>query len=188
MLSPKKVKRIFSKCHELAKDSPDPNTKVGSQLVHMGTMSSVSEGFNGFGRGVSDENMPLTRPEKYRPMIHSEVNLVLNAFRTGAVKYSPSEYGLFCTLSPCEDCARLLYQSGITSVYVESLHETFQTYRVGTDYEDPAPDIVGTVECIVIDKKFGGMYRIQPVDIHENHEIQYYHIEIKPRNYNEHIL
>lgn len=165
MLSIKKIKRIFEKCHELAKDSPDPNTKVGSQLIHMDTMSSVSEGFNGFARGVADQHMPLTRPEKYRPMIHSEVNLILNAFRTGSVKYNPKEYGLFCTYSPCEDCARFLYQSGITSVYVEKIHDTFKTYKINTDYEDPAPDIVGIVNKI------------------ENVDICYYHIEIRPKVY-----
>jgi len=51
-----------------------------------------------------------TKPE----VLHSEANAILKIARS-----SESSEGstLFTTLAPCHDCAKLIYQSGISSVY-----------------------------------------------------------------------
>lgn len=150
-----RIKRMFEKCHEVAKDSHDGNTKVGALLVHKASKSTVSEGYNGHVRGANIKNVPTIGDEKYRYMIHAEMNVILNAFQTGAVKYSPSEYTLFCTLSPCENCARFLLNLGLTEVYFEKVHPMFNTYRQGTTHPDPAKDIEGILKTYV---KFPGGY------------------------------
>ena len=141
-LSVPRIKRLFEKCHNIAVDSPDENTKVGAALIHKNTRSSVAEGFNGHIR-KGRKDLSVSGQEKYRVMVHSEMNLIANAFRTGAIKYDPSQYVLFCTISPCEDCDRFLHQCGINEIWVQKLHKSFDTYKVGTDHKSPAPDIEG---------------------------------------------
>lgn len=45
--------------------------------------------------------------------VHAEANVIAYAAKHGV---SLSDCALFCTLSPCESCARLIVQSGITQV------------------------------------------------------------------------
>lgn len=51
-----------------------------------------------------------TKPE----VLHSEANAILKIARSGE---SSEGATLFTTLAPCHDCAKLIYQSGISSVY-----------------------------------------------------------------------
>ena len=177
-LSLHRIKRMLEKCHEVAKDSHDENTKVGAILVHKASRSVVSEGFNGHARGVTLSNTPVTGNEKYRYMIHAEMNVLLNAFKTGSVKYDPSDYYLFCTLSPCENCARFLINVGIKEIYFEKLHPMFETYRRGTSHKDPAKDIQGLLKTYV---KFNGGYvaREESLDLYFNNPVEFYKVVIK---------
>ena len=63
-----------------------------------------------------------TKPE----VLHSEANAILKIARS-----SESSEGstLFTTLAPCHDCAKLIYQSGISSVYYRD------TYRDNSGLE-----------------------------------------------------
>lgn len=141
-----RIPRLLEKCHECAKDSHDCNTQVGAILVHKKTRSVVAEGFNGHIRGVPKYLVPTSGMSKYRYMVHAEANLVFNTFRTGAIKYSPDKYALFCTDSPCENCARILHQCDIKEIYVEFIHPMFETYRLGNESANAALDIVGVAE------------------------------------------
>lgn len=118
-----KVLAYIKRAEVVAELSPDEQTKVGSILVSQRTLSVISEGYNGFARGALDSKIPKTRPEKYKYVIHAEENLIYNAARNGVCTD-----GCFVvqTHSPCVNCARRLYQSGITVVY-------FKTYYPGTD-------------------------------------------------------
>ncbi len=95
-------------------DSHDAETKVGYVLVHGKTGAIIATGFNGFIRGAKDGSLPNTRPNKYPYMIHAEENLIANAVRHGI---STDGCVMVGTLSPCIKCLRLLYQSGITTVF-----------------------------------------------------------------------
>lgn len=65
---------------------------------------------------------------KTKPIVlHSEANAVLKIARSTE---SSEGATLFCTHAPCLDCAKLIYQSGISSVYYRN------TYRetAGVDF------------------------------------------------------
>lgn len=122
-LKPEKVLSYIRRAEVVADNSPDAETKVGSVLISKKTGSVISEGYNGFVRGAKDEVIPKTRPEKYEYVIHAETNLICNAARNGV---TTDDCFIVQTHSPCVQCARLLYQSGITTVY-------FKDYYRGTD-------------------------------------------------------
>lgn len=125
MIEPKskKILGYIRRAEVVSEDSPDEQTKVGSVLISRKTGSVVSEGFNGFVRGANDLALPKCRPEKYEYIIHAETNLICNAARNGV---TTDDCFVVQTLSPCVQCARYLYQCGITTVY-------YREYYKGTD-------------------------------------------------------
>lgn len=118
-----KLRSYIKRAIATSECSPDLETKVGSILVSKSTGSVISEGYNGFTRGANDEKLPKIRPEKYEYMIHAEQNLIYNAARNGV---RTDSCFLVQTHSPCVNCARAVYQSGIDTIY-------FRTYYPGTD-------------------------------------------------------
>ena len=120
-LSDKKLQSYLRRAEVVAENSPDLETQVGAVLVSSKTFSVISEGYNGFIRGADDSKLPKTRPDKYQYMVHAEENLLCNAARNGV---STNECFVVQTTSPCIKCARLLYQSGITTVYCANLHSS----------------------------------------------------------------
>jgi deoxycytidylate deaminase len=122
-LSEKKLSYYFDRALASSKASPDPSTKVGALLIHGESGAVIAEGYNGFVRGAPDHKIPTTRPEKYDYIIHAETNLICNAARHGV---STDKCVIFCTISPCIKCMRMLYQAGITEVYVAGFYSDFQ--------------------------------------------------------------
>ena len=84
--------------------------QVGCVIVRDNRIISI--GYNGTPSGwennCEDENN-VTKPE----VLHAETNAI-----TKLAKSSESAEGatLYCTYNPCFDCAKLIYQSGITRV------------------------------------------------------------------------
>jgi dCMP deaminase len=80
--------------------------KVGSIMVKNGTI--ISDGFNGMPKNFpnSCEKDNITNVE----VLHAEANCI-----TKVAKSNNSSDGatLYCTLSPCIECAKLIIQSGI---------------------------------------------------------------------------
>ena len=103
----------------VAKRSHDAETQVGAVLVSNNTGAILATGFNGFVRGAKDKNLPNTRPEKYAYMVHAEQNIIANSVQHGI---TISNCTLYCTLSPCVSCMRLMFQCGITSIVVKDLY------------------------------------------------------------------
>lgn len=70
----------------------------------------ISMGYNGPVRGLIDDLVPRSRPEKYLWMIHAETNAVLFARQdlTGATAY--------ITGPPCAHCAALLLHAGVRRI------------------------------------------------------------------------
>ncbi len=102
---------------ELAKHisgwSKDPSTKVGCVVVGE-DREITSTGFNGFPRGISDDNDRLTDREKKYPLIcHAEENAIMHAARIGVSLKGSTAY---VTWPPCSRCARSLIQAGIKEV------------------------------------------------------------------------
>ena len=102
-----------------AKRSKDPNTQVGACIVNE-DKRIVGIGYNGFPRGCEDDVFPWGKGDanplnnKYPYVVHAEANCILNttAKLTGAT--------LYVTLFPCNECAKLIIQSGIKHlVYME---------------------------------------------------------------------
>ena len=109
-----KADRHFLEMARLASlDSPDPSTKCGAVVVKDGR--AVSQGCNDFPRGT-DQSLEIwnNREEKYRRVVHGEVNAILNAHDDlrGATLYSwPPGHG-----PSCERCAGVIINAGISRV------------------------------------------------------------------------
>jgi dCMP deaminase len=125
----------------VAQKSPDEETKVGSVLVNNKTGSIVSTGFNGFTRGAPDYILPKIRPLKYKYIIHSEINLIYNSFKSGI---SGGDYTVYCTLSPCVECTRALFQCGIDTVIVKELYKHFNEVLEMKDLKVEVSNLPGT--------------------------------------------
>ena len=118
-----KLDKYFKTAEAFAQLSPDEETKVGSILVHNETNAVMGMAYNGFIRGADDSLLPTTRPFKYRYMRHSELNLICHAAGHGI---NTSQCFVVCTLSPCIDCLRALYQARITTVYFKDTYRDFE--------------------------------------------------------------
>jgi len=93
--------------------SKDPSTKVGCVVV--GEDREIrSTGFNGFPRGIDDDEDRLMDREKKYPLIcHAEENAIMHAARIGV---SLKDSTAYVTWPPCSRCARSLIQAGIREI------------------------------------------------------------------------
>jgi dCMP deaminase len=96
--------------------SKDPNTQVGACIVDS-DQHIVGVGYNGFPRGCSDDALPWARSAaseldtKYPYVCHAEMNAIMN--RNAA---STKNCRMYVALFPCNDCAKLIIQGGISEV------------------------------------------------------------------------
>lgn len=109
MFDSKWNKRFVELAEHVAQWSQDPSTKVGAVIVRP-DKSLVSVGFNGFPRGVTDENLG-DRDYKLARTTHAELNAILSA------KTSVEGCAVYVTLCPCSHCAAAIIQAGIKEVY-----------------------------------------------------------------------
>lgn len=117
-----KVENYIEIAEAVSKRSHDAETQVGSILVNNDTGAIIATGFNGFVRGAPDGKLPNTRPDKYKYIIHAEQNIVAHCARHGI---SMDNCTLVCTLTPCANCMRMLWQCGITSVVAKHKYRDF---------------------------------------------------------------
>lgn len=97
-----------------SKRSKDPSTKVGACIVNE-DKKIVGIGYNGFPAGCSDDVFPWDREGdylecKYPYVVHAEPNAILNS--TVSLKNAT----IYVTLFPCNECAKLIIQSGIKEI------------------------------------------------------------------------
>ena len=121
-----KNRKWDSRYLELAKHistwSKDPSTQIGS--VAIGENGQVlSQGYNGFPRGVNDDPEILNdREQKLERVVHAEMNVIYNASFNG-ISLAGSTlyvYGLPC----CHDCAKGVIQVGIKRIVMSKQHQT----------------------------------------------------------------
>jgi dCMP deaminase len=99
-----------------AQRSKDPSSQVGACVVNC-NQKIVGIGYNGMPNGCSDDELPWNRKAKHRldtkyPYVcHAEMNAILNK-NTASVEGCRIYVGLF----PCNECAKLIIQSGIIEV------------------------------------------------------------------------
>ena len=117
---------------ELSKLSPDKETKVGAiMLSSEGRI--VAGSFNGFLRGANDDELPNTRPDKYEVIQHAERNMVYNCSYEGI---RTKDTTIICTLSPCLECLRACFQSGVSTIIFDELYHRFPD----TEFYTKLPD------------------------------------------------
>lgn len=98
--------------------SKDPNTKVGACIVNP-KRRIVGIGYNGLPFGCDDNDYPWAREgeyldTKYPYVVHAEPNAILNS------NSSLENCTMYVTLFPCNECAKLIIQSGIKEVVYAS--------------------------------------------------------------------
>lgn len=95
--------------HMVATRSPDPSTKHGCVIINK-NHEIISMGYNGPPANIDDSKVPLTRPDKYDWMIHSEENALMYA------KESLDGATVYITGFPCSGCMRKLIQKRVGTI------------------------------------------------------------------------
>ena len=106
--------RYLGLAREVSTWSKDPSTKVGAVII--GNDGEVlSQGFNGFPRGISDNPSRLKdRDKKYKLVVHAEMNAIYNAGLNGVSLKDSTLY--VYGLPVCNECAKGIIQVGIKTV------------------------------------------------------------------------
>lgn len=135
-------KRFLDLAAHVASWSRDPSTRVGAVVVRPDrTVSSM--GYNGFPRGVVDSDERYTdRPTKYQFICHAEANAIVSASE------SLVGHTLYATLFPCNECAKLIIQSGIKAVVAPTAgnERWTESHQIASQMFDEAQ-----IEVITID-------------------------------------
>lgn len=97
--------------------SKDSSTKVGAIAIAPDTLHIKSIGYNGFPRKIRETEEKWKKPTKYQYVVHAEANLICNASLNGI---SLENSILVVTKFPCNECAKLIIQSGIKHIISES--------------------------------------------------------------------
>lgn len=98
--------------------SKDPSTQVGACIINQ-DQRIVGIGYNGLPQGCADDIFPWGNEgeftnTKYPYVVHAEANAILNA--TQSLKGG----SIYVTLFPCNECTKLIIQSGIKEIVYES--------------------------------------------------------------------
>ena len=107
-------KRYLQVAKLVATWSKDPSTQVGA--VSVGPDGQIlSQGYNGFPRGVHDYDWRLAEREiKLKYTVHAEMNCIYNASLIGATLKNSKMY--VYGLPTCSECSKGIVQAGIKDV------------------------------------------------------------------------
>ena len=117
--------------------SKDPNTQVGACIVN-DEKRILSIGYNGFPKGANDDVFPWDNEgslltTKYAYVVHAEANAILNA------QSNLSNSTIYVTLFPCNECAKLIIQSGIKEiVYADNKYKDTDAHQASIKLLDAA--------------------------------------------------
>jgi len=106
--------RFLDLAEQIAGWSKDPSRKIGA--VAIGSEGQVlAQGYNGFPRGIIDlEDRYNDRQEKYKLVVHAEMNVIYNATFNGVSLKDSTLY--VHGLPVCSDCAKGIIQVGVKRV------------------------------------------------------------------------
>jgi dCMP deaminase len=112
MISPSKQLRYdlvyMEMAHVWAKLSYCKRAKVGTLIVKDGMI--ISDGFNGSPTGFNNDCEDCDNQTHWY-VLHSEANAILKCAKNGV---SCKDATIYLTHSPCKECAKIIFQSGIT--------------------------------------------------------------------------
>ncbi len=131
-----------------AQRSKDPSTQVGACIVDK-DKKIVGTGYNGSPRGIEDKDFPWSREgdfmdTKYAYVCHAELNAILNS-----TKESLNGCTMYVGLSPCNECAKAIIQSGIKKVvYISDKYSDVPAFMAGKKLLEMAG-----IEIVKLDSK-----------------------------------
>ena len=108
--------------------SKDPSSQVGACIVNQ-DKQIVATGYNGWPINISDDLLPWTREgsvldKKYVYVVHAEANAITNS------PVSLKGSTIYVALHPCNECAKLIIQSGIKEVvYISNKYKDLDEYK-----------------------------------------------------------
>ncbi len=107
-------KKYTNLAKEISTWSKDPSTQVGAVVIgEKGQL--LSQGYNGFPRGINDTDDRLNnRERKYELVVHAEMNAIYNASLNGVSLKDSTLY--VYGLPICSECAKGIIQVGIKKV------------------------------------------------------------------------
>ena len=96
--------------------SKDPSSRIGAVAVN-DKGQILTTGYNGFPRGIADNERLNDRPVKYKYIVHAEQNAIYNSTYNGVSLHNATMYvsGLPC----CSDCAKAIIQVGVKRVVMD---------------------------------------------------------------------
>ena len=120
-MSNKWDKRYIGLAKEIAKWSKDPSKQIGA--VAIGDKGQVlAQGYNGFPRGIEDtEDRYNNREEKYKYVVHAEMNCIYNATYNGVSLEGATIY--ISGLPVCSECAKGIIQAGVKRVVWKAIND-----------------------------------------------------------------
>ena len=101
-------KRFLEIAKEVSTWSKDPSSKIGAVIVDSNTKQIISQGYNGFPRGIVD-NLEV---------LNAEINAIFNALYNGSSVKGSTIY--VHGLPVCSECAKAIIQTGIKHVVYDS--------------------------------------------------------------------
>lgn len=156
---------FMSSAYLAAMRSKDPNTQVGCVIVNRENRI-VGTGYNGMPNGISDDEMPWGKTSdspvdtKYPFVCHAEMNALFNRNC-----FDVRGCTLYTTHFPCNECAKMVVQSGIGQVvYLQDKHPKDAPYVASrlllTKAKIPFRQHVPEVKKIVIDFENLAAYKV----------------------------
>lgn len=135
--------------------SHDIHTKHGCIITDTNN-HILGVGYNGFPKGMRDDTLPLTRPEKYQWMIHAEKNALSNCV------IRPENSIAYVTGQSCNDCIMSLWQEGVKKVVMLDGHGTYLFDEMASKRFDLFVEQTG-IEIIRIPKNLSWLQNISGV-------------------------
>lgn len=121
-------RRFLELAKHISSWSKDPSTKIGCVIV--GPRREIrATGYNGFPRGIADDDRLNDREKKYPLIAHGEENAIINANLTGTSLAGGTSYANWPS---CTRCARSLIQVGIAAIVYED-REVPERWRADFD-------------------------------------------------------
>jgi len=111
-LTPELINAYMDVAERFAQVSKCKRLKVGAIIVKNGSI--LAHGWNGTPSGYKTNNCECENGSTSPFVLHAEQNVLMKMAKSTE---SVDGADLFCTHSPCPECAKLIAQSGIRTVY-----------------------------------------------------------------------
>lgn len=111
------TRRYLQLAKQVSTWSKDPSRQIGAVAVSK-ERQVLSTGYNGFPRNIADSTARLSnREEKYKYVVHAEMNCIYNACYNGISLRGSTLY--IYGLPVCSECAKGIIQVGVSKVIMQ---------------------------------------------------------------------